>query len=126
MALTHLNVSIGTAAVLGLADVAMDVAPTTAYLMVGGRCSMACRFCAQARTSQAGALNLSRVTWPEFPEKETVSRLAGRVLRNQAANSRLLPLEPLQTGERSQATRVRRQTQTMPRNPAARRGLASR
>jgi biotin synthase len=47
----EINVSIGTAAVLGLADVRMDAAPTTAYLMLGGRCRMACAFCAQARTS---------------------------------------------------------------------------
>lgn len=59
----------------------MKVAPTTAYLMLGGRCSMACGFCAQARTSRASALNLSRVTWPEFPLAETVNRLAMAVER---------------------------------------------
>ena len=75
------NVSIGTAVVLGLADIAMDAAPTTAYLMLGGRCSMACGFCAQARTSQTSALNLSRVTWPEFSLTETVSRLSQAVQR---------------------------------------------
>jgi biotin synthase-related radical SAM superfamily protein len=79
-----INVSIGTAAVLGLADVKMDAAPTTAYLMLGGRCRMACAFCAQARTSHASALNpstssgqrLSRVTWPPFDEGEVLNRLA--------------------------------------------------
>lgn len=76
-----INVSIGTAGVLGLADVAMDAAPTAAYLMLGGRCSMACSFCAQARTSQASALNLSRVTWPAFPLAETVNRLVRAVKR---------------------------------------------
>lgn len=81
MALTSVNVSIGTAGVLELAKVAMDVAPTTAYLMLGGRCSMACAFCAQACTSHASALNLSRVTWPEFPLAETVHRLARAVER---------------------------------------------
>jgi biotin synthase-related radical SAM superfamily protein len=70
-----INVSIGTAAVLGLADVRMDAAPTTAYLMLGGRCRMACAFCAQARTSHASALNLSRITWPRFNEKEALGRL---------------------------------------------------
>lgn len=72
----EVNVSIGTAGVLGLADVAMNVAPTTAYLMLGGRCRMACAFCAQARTSQASALNLSRVTWPLFDEEEVLDSLA--------------------------------------------------
>jgi biotin synthase-related radical SAM superfamily protein len=81
VAVSRVNVSIGTAGVLGLADVPMDVAPTTAYLMLGGRCSMACAFCAQARTSQAGALHLSRVTWPEFPLVETVDRLGQTVER---------------------------------------------
>jgi len=81
VALNSVNVSVGTAGVLGLADVAMDVAPTTAYLMLGGRCSMACAFCAQARTSSANALNLSRVTWPQFPLAETVGRLAEAVER---------------------------------------------
>jgi biotin synthase-related radical SAM superfamily protein len=76
-----INVSIGTAIVLGLTEAIMAVAPTTAYLMLGGRCSMACGFCAQARTSQASALNLSRVTWPEFPLAETVNRLAQAVER---------------------------------------------
>jgi biotin synthase-related radical SAM superfamily protein len=70
-----INVSIGTAAVLGLADVWMATAPTTAYLMLGGRCLMNCTFCAQARESQASALNLSRVTWPEYPLKLVVQRL---------------------------------------------------
>ena len=82
MALSRINVSIGSAGVLGLAGVAMDAVPTTAYLMLGGRCSMACRFCAQARTSQASALNLSRVTWPEFPLAETANCLARAVERD--------------------------------------------
>jgi biotin synthase len=57
---------VGTAAVLGLADVPMTAAPTTAYLMLGGRCLMNCAFCAQARESQADVLRLSRVTWPVY------------------------------------------------------------
>jgi biotin synthase-related radical SAM superfamily protein len=72
----EVNVSIGTAGVLGLADVAMDAAPTTAYLMLGGQCSMTCAFCAQARTSHASALSLSRVTWPLFDGEEVLGRLA--------------------------------------------------
>lgn len=60
-----IHVSIGTVGVLGLADVPMETAPTTAYLMLGGRCAMNCAFCAQARESTANALKLSRVTWPE-------------------------------------------------------------
>lgn len=79
--MNKINVSIGTAGVLGLTDVPMDAPPTTAYLMLGGRCSMTCGFCAQARTSRASALNLSRVTWPEFPLTETIKHLARTVER---------------------------------------------
>ena len=75
------NVSIGTAAVLGLANVPMAVAPTTAYLMLGGRCLMNCAFCAQARESQAGALSLSRVTWPEYDLDAVAERLAQAAAR---------------------------------------------
>jgi len=78
----RVNVSIGTAAVLDLADVAMDAAPTTAYLMLGGRCGMDCGFCAQARSSQASASKLlSRVTWPEFDQLQTLALLAEAVER---------------------------------------------
>jgi biotin synthase len=77
----RINVSIGTAAVLGLADVPMDVAPTTAYLMLGGRCLMNCAFCAQARESQAGAHRLSRVTWPEYDLGIVVGCLASAAAR---------------------------------------------
>jgi biotin synthase-related radical SAM superfamily protein len=70
-----IHVSIGTAAVLGLAEVPMAVAPTTAYLMLGGRCLMNCAFCAQARESQASTLHLSRVTWPEYDLDIVVEKL---------------------------------------------------
>ncbi len=72
----RINVSAGTAAVLGLAEVPMADAPTAAYLMLGGRCQMSCAFCAQARESQADARRLSRVTWPEFDLDAVVTRLA--------------------------------------------------
>lgn len=70
-----IHVSIGTAAVLGLADLPMATPPTTAYLMVGGRCARNCAFCAQARESTASDLALSRVTWPEYPLDEVKTRL---------------------------------------------------
>jgi biotin synthase len=81
LALSRIQVSIGTAAVLGLADVPMAVAPTTAYLMLGGRCLMNCAFCAQARESRSGALHLSRVTWPEYDLEGVVERLAAAAAR---------------------------------------------
>lgn len=75
MSENKINVSIGTVGVLGLADVPMETAPTTAYLMLGGRCAMNCAFCAQARESSANALNLSRVTWPEYDMDAVVEGL---------------------------------------------------
>lgn len=75
------NVSLGTAVVLGLADAPAACLPTTAYLMLGGRCRLDCAFCAQARDSRAGALHLSRVTWPEFPLHSVVERLCRAVGR---------------------------------------------
>ena len=77
-----IHVSIGTAAVLGLAQVLMADAPTTAYLMLGGRCLMNCAFCAQARESRASALHLSRVTWPEYELDVVVERLAKAAARS--------------------------------------------
>jgi len=70
------RVSVGTAGVLGLAKVRMDAVPTTVYLMVGGRCTRHCAFCAQARDSRASPLSLSRIVWPPFPRQEVISALA--------------------------------------------------
>ncbi len=78
-----IRVSVGTAGVLGLTQVPMDVAPTTAYLLVGGRCTMSCAFCAQARESSASDMALSRVTWPEFPLDEVCVRMRQAELRGE-------------------------------------------
>ena len=80
------RVSSGTAAVLGLRNLRMDTAPTTAYLMLGDRCSRDCSFCAQARGSQAQSNALSRVTWPKFPatdvaEAVTCAYQGGNIVR---------------------------------------------
>ncbi|MDI7274435.1 MAG: radical SAM protein [Anaerolineae bacterium] len=72
----EVRASSGTAVVLGLATGRLEVAPTTAYLMVGERCSLDCAFCAQARSSASEAGRLSRVTWPRYPLAEVVPRLA--------------------------------------------------
>jgi lipoyl synthase len=76
-----IQVSIGTAAVLGLAQVPQAVAPTTAYLMLGGRCLLSCGFCAQARDSEADAFHLSRVTWPAYRLAAVVDGLAAAAAR---------------------------------------------
>jgi len=64
-----IKVSSGTLGVLGLVDSRLDAPPTTAYLMVGGRCRRDCGFCAQARSSTAPATSLSRVNWPSWQEE---------------------------------------------------------
>lgn len=70
------RVSSGSAAVLGLRPLAMDAAPTTAYLMVGERCRRNCAFCAQARDSTAPLEALSRVMWPAFDARDVANAVA--------------------------------------------------
>jgi len=43
--------------------------------MVGGRCTVNCAFCAQARESLADDQALSRVTWPEYPLSDVRARM---------------------------------------------------
>jgi len=81
-----IKVSSGTLGVLGLVDTRLDAPPTTAYLMVGGRCSRDCGFCAQARSSTASAVALSRVNWPLWDQDEVLdavemSYAEGRIQR---------------------------------------------
>ncbi len=61
------GVSLGTAAVLGLRRLRQDDAPTTAYILLGKRCTRDCAFCTRARHSTARAALLSRVAWPCYP-----------------------------------------------------------
>ncbi|MEN6480151.1 MAG: radical SAM protein, partial [Anaerolineales bacterium] len=60
------RVSSGTAVIAHLAQARLDCAPTTAYIMLGERCSGDCAFCAQARSSAAHHNLLSRVAWPPY------------------------------------------------------------
>lgn len=72
----RIGVSAGTAHVLGLSRLAIDVLPTTAYLLVGERCLRDCAFCAQARSSKARTDLLSRITWPAQEEATILEALA--------------------------------------------------
>jgi biotin synthase-related radical SAM superfamily protein len=81
-----LGVSAGTAAVLGLRRMLQAEAPTTAYMMVGGRCAMDCAFCTQAQHSTARSRFLSRVAWPAYSVADAVQAVddafqAGHVQR---------------------------------------------
>jgi len=64
--MTHIRLSIGSAVSLGLRTAKMEAAPTTVYTLLGETCLGACRFCTQARRSDADRHLLSRVIWPEF------------------------------------------------------------
>ena len=63
---THIRLSIGSAVSLGLRSAKMAAAPTTVYTLLGETCMGVCRFCTQARRSDADRQLLSRVIWPEF------------------------------------------------------------
>ena len=64
-----MRASIGTLAVLGLRDIRMAAVPTTAYLMVGGRCCGDCSYCGQGRSAEGDHSHLSRVVWPEVSDE---------------------------------------------------------
>jgi len=53
----------------------MAASPTTAYLMVGGRCSGDCAYCGQGRGAVGDHSRLSRISWPEVGEDELVEAL---------------------------------------------------
>jgi biotin synthase len=53
----------------------MSAAPTTAYLMVGGRCSGDCAYCGQGRGAAGDHSLLSRISWPEVSEDQLVDTL---------------------------------------------------
>jgi lipoyl synthase len=70
-----IRLSLGSAVLLGLREARMEAAPTTLYVMLGESCLGACRFCAQARDSDADPKFLSRVIWPEFELKDVLEQL---------------------------------------------------
>lgn len=74
--ISQLRLSTGSAVMLGLAQAQMEASPTTLYAMVGESCQGACRFCAQARDSDADRKFLSRIAWPAYPLAEVTSALS--------------------------------------------------
>ena len=71
-----IKLSAGTAHVLGLKKLTTDALPTTAYMMLGEKCSHDCGFCPQARNSSGRADLLSRVTWSEAVAEDVIEVLA--------------------------------------------------
>lgn len=70
--MSALRASIGTLAVLGLRDLRMAERPTTAYLMVGGRCASDCSYCGQGRSACGDGRHLSRIVWPDVSQDELI------------------------------------------------------
>ncbi len=69
------NLSAGTASVARVKKIKSSGPPTTAYVMLGGKCRNNCRFCSQSRDSQARENMLSRVTWPPFEASDSVTAI---------------------------------------------------
>lgn len=67
------KISAGTACVIGKKKIKANDLPTTAYIMLGEKCSNNCQFCAQSRESGARADLLSRVTWPTVASEEATA-----------------------------------------------------
>jgi len=67
------KISAGTACVIGKKKIKANALPTTAYIMLGEKCSNNCQFCAQSRESEARADLLSRVTWPTVAIEEATA-----------------------------------------------------
>jgi len=73
--------SIGTLALLGLADIRMGARPTTAYLLQYSPygCLGGCSFCSQSLRFRGRLSMLSRVTWPVVDLEVLAGRLAERL-----------------------------------------------
>ncbi|MFX0043228.1 MAG: radical SAM protein [Candidatus Hodarchaeota archaeon] len=78
MTIDKIRISFGSASVLGLyKNKKSSDPPTTCYIMtyIKGHCLANCAFCPQARSSSGSTEKLSRVTWPEFPFKDFLTKL---------------------------------------------------
>lgn len=68
-----IRLSIGTAMELGIKKGKSDIAPTTAYIMIGNKCNNKCSFCSQSIESSSRKDRLSRILWPEYSKEEILS-----------------------------------------------------
>jgi len=77
MVIEKIRISIGSASVLGLESIKLDVSPTTCYLMTfkSGKCSANCGFCPQARSANSSIEKLSRIIWPAYYFKDFLTKL---------------------------------------------------
>ena len=65
-----IRLSIGTAIELEMKKGKSDIPPTTAYIMIGNKCSNKCSFCSQSIESSSRKDKLSRVIWPEYDKED--------------------------------------------------------
>jgi len=72
-----LGVAAGTASALGLTDYKLDVRPTTAHLVIPGRCRFRCGYCTRAEDG-AGQEFISRIRWPSFGEEVVYRAISER------------------------------------------------
>ena len=70
-----IRLSAGSAIELGLLNKKNDIAPTTAYIMIGDNCNNKCSFCSQSAESSSRKDRLSRVVWPEYSKEEILVAL---------------------------------------------------
>jgi len=76
-AINQIRVAFGTGVLLGLWKGQLAAAPTTAHLLTyhEGKCSANCKFCPQARESNAEPELLSRVVWPRRELEKVIAAL---------------------------------------------------
>jgi len=72
-----LGVAAGTASALGLMNLKSDVRPTTAHLVIPGRCRFKCDYCTRAADG-SGLEFLSRMRWPSFGEEDVYRAISER------------------------------------------------
>jgi biotin synthase len=72
-----IRLSLGTAIELGLLNKKSDIPPTTAYIMIGDKCSNKCAFCSQSTESSTRKDKLSRVIWPEYSKEDILKAFEG-------------------------------------------------
>lgn len=70
-----IRLSEASAIELGLINKCSDIAPTTAYIMIGEKCDNKCWFCSQSQESSSRKDKLSRVIWPQFSKEDILKSL---------------------------------------------------
>jgi len=80
------RVSSGSAAVLGLCTMRMDVAPTTAYLMLGERCRRDCAFCTRRAPARPRGGAVPRAL-ADFPAGQVAGAIAMAHARGEIARA---------------------------------------